>query len=277
MWKGKVIILDLDLKKYFILLKAGKHKEAEVVRQESIPDRLIKFIWLDGSKKDEKKFLSLEQEQLWFSNIEKLNDPFEFKGMQLNKQKFVDAGYPQDIIEAYESVFDMKEYGVVSLSANDIDYLPMWAYYTNNYQGFCIEYNVIKKDCIHEVLYEPKRIQVASLLLDYKKAVEEAMLSGAKRTKAADTIGKILMQNLFIKAQTWKHEKEYRIAYQIDGLPGKNVEIRTLGMTTNKIIAGINCSEENIVRLNEISNKLGIGNVHRSKLSDIQYALDIVR
>lgn len=78
----------------------------------------------------------------------------------LDRQKMRESGYTDNIIDSYEKLFDFRDYGITCLSANDIDYLPMWAYYTNNHKGFCIEYEVIKKDCIHEVLYEPERIKV---------------------------------------------------------------------------------------------------------------------
>lgn len=44
---------------YLQLLFEGKMDEAKNVRLSTIPDKLIKFIWLDGSKTDDKKFLSL--------------------------------------------------------------------------------------------------------------------------------------------------------------------------------------------------------------------------
>lgn len=156
----------------------------------------------------------------------------------------------------YQTIFDLNDYGVTCLSSNSIDYLPMWAYYTNNHKGFCVEYEVIKKNCIHEVLYEPERIKVASLIIECIKAIK----SGQK--EKADLYAKIFLQNLFIKAKSWEHEKEYRIVYQIDkNSKGMNVPVYKLGMKTSRIVAGMNCSEDNKKKLNEISNSLGLGNV----------------
>lgn len=263
------------VQKYLNLLYARKITEAEAVRKLTIPNRLIKFVWLDGSKNDGKKFKSLKQEQIWISHVSKLNDPYEFKGLIIDEEKFKNAGYSQEHINLYKTIFEMEDIGVTCLSGNDIDYLPMWAYYTNNYRGFCIEYEVLNKEIIHEVCYESKRIAVASLLTQYVASAEEAMKTGKMRSDEADRIGKVLLYNLYIKAKAWEHEKEFRIPYPVNDKIGKNVNIRDTGLKTNRIIAGINCIPEDIQRLNDISNQIGCGNVYRSKLSDTKYALEV--
>ena len=99
------------------------------------------------------------------------------------------------------------------------------------------------------MVYEPKRIKVASLFIEYIKAI----ISGQK--KKADLYIKMFLQNFFIKAKSWEHEKEYRIVYSIDeNSDGINVPVYKLGMRTRRIVAGINCSEDNKKKLNEISN-----------------------
>ncbi len=261
----------MEYEKYFELLSNGKRDEADRLRMSTIPDKLIKFIWLDGSENDEKKFLSLSRDEIWFSHKKYLNDKYEFKGMLVDEAKILEAGYPPEIIEEFKLLFDIDDYGITCLSSNSIDYLPMWAYYTNNYKGFCVEYEIKKKDCIHEVMYEPERIKVASLIFQFK----EAMTKCKKET--ADYYSTIFLQNLFIKAKSWEHEKEYRIVYPIDNSKGRNVSVSEIGMRTCKIVAGIECTANDIARLNEISNKLGLGDVYKSQLHNEKYTIDIVR
>ena len=135
-----------------------------------------------------------------------------------------------------------------------------------------MEYEVIKKDCIHEVLYEPERIKVASLILQSG----DAIISG--QVEKANFYSNLFLQNLFIKAKSWEHEKEYRIVYPLDeNSKGMNVPIHRLGMRTSRIVAGINCSEDNKKKLNEISNSLGLGNVYTSRIHSEQYTIDYVR
>lgn len=100
----------------------------------NIENRLVKFIWLDGSESDHKKFFSLGRNEIWFVQKDYLNDPYEYKGMLLDRNKLLNAGYSNDIIDYYQQLFDFSDYGITCLSANSIDYLPMWAYYTNKIQ-----------------------------------------------------------------------------------------------------------------------------------------------
>lgn len=51
----------MKIEEYLQLLSEGKVDEARNVRFSTIPSKLIKFIWLDESEKDEKKFLSLQR------------------------------------------------------------------------------------------------------------------------------------------------------------------------------------------------------------------------
>lgn len=204
-----------------------------------------------------------------------MNDPYEYKGMLLDRNKLLNAGYSNDIIDYYQQLFDFSDYGITCLSANSIDYLPMWAYYTNNHKGFCVEYEVIKKDCIHEVLYEPERIKVASLIFQCRDAIKKAIILG--RREQAEFYSTLFLQNLFIKAKSWEHEKEYRIVYPLDNDIGMNIPVSNLGLRTSRIVAGINCSKNDIVRLNEISNELGLGNVYKSRVHSEKYTLDYIR
>ena len=51
----------MKIDEYLQLLFEGKMGAAKAVRFSTIPDKLIKFIWLDDSDSDDKKFLSLKR------------------------------------------------------------------------------------------------------------------------------------------------------------------------------------------------------------------------
>ena len=241
----------MKIEEYLQLLSEGKVDEARKVRFSTIPSKLIKFIWLDESEKDEKKFLSLQREEIWFAQKDLLNDPYEYKGILLDRKKLSEAGYSPDVIEKYQTLFDFSDYGITCLSSNNMDYLPMWAYYTNNHKGFCVEYEVIKKDCIHEVLYEPERIKVASLILQSG----DAIISG--QVEKANFYSNLFLQNLFIKAKSWEHEKEYRIVTRnhedikkgmFDSYKdekGSLHKTQEFDLSLSKVYLGMNCTEEN--------------------------------
>ena len=262
-----------EIVKYYELIGSGKNVEAEEFRQSFIPDKLIKFVWLDGTTNDNKKFNTLLNQQIWISSTKNFNDPFEFKGLFLNKEELRNNGYSEDAISMYEKLFTLDDFGVACLSSNNVNYLPMWAYYTNNYQGFCIEYQIINKACIHEVLYEPKRIPIASLIIQLKQSLSEARKIGHFGSTESYKLAKIIMQNLYIKSNTWEHEKEFRIVQPINSSLGENYKLNELGLKINRIIAGIKCTEDNIQKLNKISNQIGCGNIYISKLSETDYSL----
>lgn len=264
------------MNEYFSYIREGKLDEAEKVRKASVPDKLIKYVSLAENKDDnKKKFDTLENKSLWFSNIRKVNDPYEFQGIILDEQQLREKGYTQEDIEYYKSMLDFKDYGIACFSSNQPDFLPMWAYYTNNHKGFCVEYDVIKKDIIHEVMYEPKRIKIASFIFQIIDAYKRAMKTGDKNE--IKKYLKMLMQELYIKSDSWSHEKEWRIVYQIGDEDGKNIPLNNIGLRTNRIIAGINCSKENLTELNRISNVLGLGNVYNSELDSVGYTINIFR
>ena len=265
----------MKIEEYLQLIYDGKKEEAEKIRLSTIPDKLIKFIWLDGSEIDNKKFASLKNEEIWFAQKDILNDPYEYKGILINRSKMKIAGYSEEFIDKCQTLLDFSDYGITCLSGNKIDYLPMWAYYTNNHRGFCIEYDIINKNCIHEVLYEPERIKVASLLVNGIEDIKKTIVSG-KRGQS-DFYMTLLLQNLFIKAKSWEHEKEYRIVYSLNGEKGLNVPIHKLGMKMSRIVVGINCTEDDLLRLNKISNELGLGNAYRSRVHPERYTIDFVR
>lgn len=78
----------MKIDEYFQLLVEGKEREAEEARISTIPDKLIKFIWLDESEKDDLKFLTLKRDEMWIAHKDSLNDPYEYKGMLIDKEKF---------------------------------------------------------------------------------------------------------------------------------------------------------------------------------------------
>lgn len=146
----------------------------------------------------------------------------------------------------------------------------MWAYYANNSKGFCVEYDVLKGDAIHEVSYEPSRIKLGGFLLELISNSEAAMQGDKEAHRVSMGQMHLLMQSIYMKDSSWKHEKEYRIAYLIgkNNETEGNVPIRQLGLKTSMIIAGLQCEKECRKRLNDISLSIGIGPVRCAGLYD---------
>lgn len=74
----------MRIDEYLDFLFKGKKEEANQIRFMTIPDKLVKFIWLDGSMTDEKKYITLKNDEIWFAHKNSLNDPYEYQGMLLD-------------------------------------------------------------------------------------------------------------------------------------------------------------------------------------------------
>lgn len=271
---------------YANFLFNGEFDMAEAYRKATTPKKLYKFVWLedesradgtenaDGIRSNEKKFLSLRNNQIWVSSVDKMNDPYEFQCMYVDEKRLKDAGYPDELIEFFKNLLykDMKQLGVSCLSAVPTEEnLPMWSYYANTHKGFCIEYDVVSPECIYGVSYEPGRVPVA-VLLDEMRVQSEKYAKGEKTDPAKDKfLFAILKSQLFMKHESWSHEREYRVISYLEKTSGLNVDIEKVGLKVNRVIGGLKCSDGHMKILNEISNQLGLGNAFQIEISSDSY------
>lgn len=258
---------------YYDLINDKKFAEAEVMRKAMIPKKLIKFISLDENKKmNGMKLDTLKNEQLWFSSIQALNDPYEFMCMYVDENRLKKEKCPDWLISIFKNLIEnLKTCGVVSLSSNSYDCLPMWAYYTNNYKGFCVEYDVIKPDALYKVDYEAERIPIAGIISKLYLEFQKSKECGDNNSEESKFYSTMVTQQFFLKHKSWSHENEYRVVLPLSNEIGRNESIAKLGLKTSRIIAGLKCEKENIERLNVISNDLRCGDVKQIKISENSY------
>lgn len=264
------------MNKYFSLLQERKIEEAEQFRKESVPQKLIKFFSFSNSGDlNRSKLQTLEKEEIWISSIDTLNDPYEFSCMYVDREKLHEAGYPDSLISGFENLVgqSIKTWGVASLSSNSFDCLPMWAYYANNHCGYCVEYDVIRPDNIHEISYEPARIPLATTLANFYFAFKNMVADGKEDDPEVDFYATIIMQQLFMKHISWAHEKEYRVVFNLKHKGGQSVPLSAVGLKTSRIVAGINCTQKHILALQEISTKIGCSKVDIAQISATDYVL----
>lgn len=261
---------------YFSLLMEKRLDEAEAYRIDSIPSKLIKFFsFTDDVKLNEDKFFALETQKLWFSTPKILNDPYEFQCMYVDRKKLQEHQYPDEAIDFFNDLVSKQslDWALISLSGNSFDCLPMWAYYTNNYQGFCIEYDILKADAIYKVGYEPNRIPIASIVTNLYAEFEKMRENKQVSNSEVEFYATLLKQQFFLKHESWRHENEYRIIYPSYGKNGLLVDIASVGLKTSKIVAGLRCSDDHKERLSVISKALGCGDLAVSTISNEKYTL----
>lgn len=263
-------------RKYHKLLIKGKMDKADKLRMSEIPDKLYKYVALETNK-DKEIFETLSNSSIWFNCINSFNDPFEHKGMILDKNELATRGLNAEMIKQCEGILSMDSIEISCFTSCGYDNLPMWAYYANNSKGYCIEYEVIKRDAVYKVMYKPKREDVTEVLCGILRYAPSAQDGSVEAKRYADSLIKILMQNAYIKDLSWKHENEYRIAMPIRKDAGERIHTNEVGLRIRSIIAGINCSEKNIIKLADISNKLGYVDFYRLVQNDEDYSIGRVR
>ena len=166
------------------------------------------------------------------------NDPFDCKAnfdfkRAIAEGEFRDillAKYPQQEIEMltqnmiYRNVIEMMRKDVFVFCFSEVwDSLLMWAHYADNYDGYCIEYDITKvrdyiKHNLYPVLYEKEYIDITENLIICNSNTG-------------------LICNIS-KSKDWAYEKEWRI-----------VEYREqpfyLRKAIKSVYLGCNCSDSN--------------------------------
>lgn len=257
------------MKDYLDLILKGKLEQAEKVRLDDIPCKLVKFYSLtddkdlnDLKKLNESKFKALEEEQIYFSPVKSLNDPLEFGFMFLDKNRILKHGYSETQFSQLKNQLDnSSNLSVSSFTANNFENLAMWAYYSNNHKGYCVEYEVFDAKKIYKVYYEDSRIPISSIFLNLKKYASE-------HSEEAKQYFDIFKHQFLVKHISWKHENEYRILVFDEKKEGGFCSINDLGLKTSKIIAGMHCPEEHFKKLQKISKNLSCGDVKRIGVSE---------
>lgn len=141
--------------------------------------------------------------------------------------------------------------------------MPMWAYYANNHQGFCVEYLLcdMQKKYIFPVTYEPERVSANSittnLLYEYMKMKEEGR-EYTDTSADANVYLQMLILSLAAKHKSWEHEKEYRIICYRDDFPA----------IPFKIYIGLNCKEEYKKELIEVGRSIDGCKVYQMEFNE---------
>lgn len=252
------------MKDYLDLILLDELDQAEKVRLDDIPCKLVKFYSLtDDEDLNELKFKALEEKQIYFSPVKRLNDPLEFDFMFLDKKLILKHEYSEKQFIQLKKELDNvgSNLSVTSFTTNNFENLAMWAYYSNNHKGYCVEYEVFDAKKIYKVYYEDSRIPISSIFLNLKKYVSEYSEKGKKYFD-------IFKHQFLVKHISWKHENEYRILVFDEKKEGGLCSINDLGLKTSNIIAGMYCSEEHFKKLQKISKNLSCGDVKRIVINE---------
>lgn len=259
--------MEFSKTRYIQLLEQRQIEAALEYRASFVPDYLYKFFWLDEIRNEDsekklietnnKKFTTLESNQLWFALPEYQNDPYEFAGMYLDKEKLISYGFDCEMIESIEK--KIRNNPICCFVANSCSNLPMWAHYANNHRGYCVKYKVNNKNVVRSIMYEPNRIPVATIFAEFITAAKKYD-EGIGTVQDVQFFSTLLQEMMFIKHDSWMAEKEYRIVYPtVKPIEkGTYVNVKDVGLEVSEIICGYKCSNKHMEILNRIASSLGV-------------------
>ncbi|MCX8523962.1 DUF2971 domain-containing protein [Chryseobacterium formosus] len=152
-------------------------------------------------------------DQIWFSSLKALNDPFEgvFKfdrsisKMMKGFKKDLDTNKIERAKDNYLQLLKDNS-GILSLTTDNQNLL-MWSHYTNNQKGYCIEYD-----------FEEEKFLYANKIKNNKNdiSLKKVLYSdNYVRTNILNNDYQLIFGN---KSRCWSYEKEFRFISKNIGL-----------------------------------------------------------
>jgi hypothetical protein len=136
----------------------------------------------------------------------------------------------------------------IACFSEDASLLTLWAYYTSNHEGFCIEYPITAVPptepqirMLHPVIYDSDRVMLDTL-------IQQILISGRP-------VPFVTTLPAMHKAVDWAHEREWRLVVpdgrDLDGIP--------IAMPRpSRILLGTKMKSEDMAELLTIVRALGI-------------------
>ena len=148
--------------------------------------------------------------------------------------------------KAMEAVLKIqyRNFGIFSLTPIP-DSIPMWAYYSDSHEGFCVglDTSIIAE---HQLKLLPKDQLLILHKVNYQKNMPVCNVDVNPKGQSDGEL-KELELTLYTKSTSWRHEKEYRLLYY-----DHPATVYSFGKeAVTEVIIGINTCEKNKTQLIE--------------------------
>lgn len=206
---------------------------------ECVPQTLYKYFSIPSEDDErDKRFMQLENEELWFSRKEILNDPFELEHLSLNSASKLAKDYYAN---------KTKELEFLCLTNSPSNKL-MWSYYAQAYTGYCVAFSVEKLNNIYPVIYDDSLPDLSGSYQNFYNSIHSLDFGSCNKDVTR------IIYPLISKDKCWEYESEFRMIFShcIDGKQGHLYDSKTTGLHISRIIAGSLCSKDNLKRLNHV-------------------------
>ena len=189
---------------------------------------LFKFKSAENIENFNRDINTITNNQIWFSGLESLNDPFEkvYATEILDKSDNNEEVVKYLCIPVKKNIDEFfKKVGILSLCRRKTN-LVMWSHYSNNHKGYCIEYNLNQNE-LNSLNFE---------------ANDELFLFGVEyENKPIDYLSLPSKCQFYLrrKSKLWKYENEFRFISSKKGLhnvPENSITAIYLGADANEIV-----------------------------------------
>lgn len=123
--------------------------------------------------------------RLKISRINEINDPFEFLGLQLDRDN------RRKLKKWKDRMAD--NYGMICMSG-DWQHPLLWGHYADRHRGLCLGFNVVEDGTYTKVDYSAERLTLSDIDRDRVEDLDEGDMR----------------KLLFTKFKAWEYESEYR-------------------------------------------------------------------
>lgn len=231
--------------------------------RKTMPNTIYKFICLgDNEVENEKRFSTLENNEIWFCRANKLNDPYEgcncCYGDEFPDQNIDFFFGVKNLRDGWNEYIEKQKHnlGICSFSKH-CKLMPLWAHYAGKHQGFCCEYEIIDKRDVFEVQYIAFKFEVSKDINKLVQDYDDGKITDEEYNQALYEIHKY---SCAFKSLEWENEAEVRIIQRLkeSEYDGERKSIDSVGLKLKSIIIGRNCRKENRIKLKEIAMKLRV-------------------
>lgn len=202
---------------------------------------------------------TMMNDEIWFSGIEYLNDPFEkvYSTKTLEEYEGTEQIVTDFFIPFQKNVDEyFKKVGILSLCEKNTN-LVMWSHYADNHKGYCIEYD-LNSNIINQLNFESDD-EIFFMDIEYEDTPIDFL-----------SLPSNFQFYLRRKSKLWEYENELRYISSKKGIhkiPSDSIKAIYLGANINKIV------KETIIKLC-IDKKI---NLYQSTLSNNSYTLKFER
>ena len=174
-----------------------------------------------------------------------------------------------------------KTIGILSLTEKR-DNLLMWAHYSNNHQGFVIEFD--EKHKFFDQRTKPNELRRHFKKVIYSKQRPEIVLYNSEISEE-ENLNNMINNIFWNKSYHWEYEQEWRMIYTLEGFEKKlvtdNDEIYLFSLPLDcvkGIILGCKMLEENkrnVINLLKSDDKYSHIKLYQAEIDEKEYKLNI--